>query len=124
MVHGEDGLDEITNTGKTSICELISGEIHEYSISPQELGLPSASPENIKGGTISENANMILNVLSNVSSPKRDIVVMNAAAVLLAGDAVNTMKEGITLAKSTINSGKAMAKLNQLIEFSKKLSRE
>jgi anthranilate synthase/phosphoribosyltransferase len=124
VVHGEDGLDEITNTGKTFVCELIDGEVHEYFFSPQDFGFPNASPENLKGGTPHENANMILNVLANVPSPRRDIVLMNAAAALLASDAVNTMKEGITLAKSAISSGKAMAKLNQLIELSKKLTRE
>jgi anthranilate synthase/phosphoribosyltransferase len=124
VVHGEDGLDEITNTDRTSICELNNGKILEYSISPQDFGFSTASPENLKGGTASENANIILNVMANVPSPRRDIVIMNAAAALLAGDAVNTISEGVTLAKSTISSGKAMVKLNQLIELSKRLTRE
>jgi anthranilate synthase/phosphoribosyltransferase len=124
VVHGEDGLDEITNAGNTSVCELKNGIISEYSISPKDFGFPQVSPDALTGGTASENANMILNVLANVPSPKRDIVVMNAAAALLAGNAVDTMKEGVTLAKSVISSGKAMTKLNQLIELSKKLSQE
>ena len=124
VVHGEDGLDEITNTGSSTICELRNGEIKRYSITPEDFGLSRASTDSLKGGTVAENANIILSVLSGVSGPRRDIVVMNAAAAILAGDMVDNMNEGVKLARSVIASGKGMAKLNQLIELSKRLTRE
>jgi len=122
IVHGEDGLDEITTTGKTSVCELKEGKISEYKISPEDFGLPLTTTDKLKGSTAVENANLILSVLAGVPGPQRDIVVLNAAAILLAGEKVTSLREGVALAKSVITGGKALGKLNQLIELSNKLS--
>jgi anthranilate phosphoribosyltransferase len=121
VVHGADGMDEITTTGSTAICELKDGNINKYEITPEDFGLAQATPDQLKGTTAVENANLVLSILAGVPGPQRDIVVLNTAALLLAGDKVSTLKEGVALANSTIKSGKALAKLNQLIELSKKV---
>ena len=122
VVHGEDGLDEITVTEKTQVCELKDSRIKSYSISPEDLGLSRASLDNLKGGSAEENANVLRSVLMGEKSPRRDVVLMNAAAVLLAGKKVGTLQQGISLAKEVIDSGYALTKLEQLIEFSQSIT--
>ena len=117
VVHGEDGLDEITVTGKTLICELKDGAIKSYTISPEDFGLSKASPDSLKGGTADENAALLRSILSGASGPQRDVVLMNAAAALVAGDRAPSLQQGIALAGEAIDSGRALAKLNQLIKF-------
>ena len=117
VVHGEDGLDEITVTGKTLVCELKDGAIKSYTISPEDFDLSKASLDSLKGGTADENAALLRSILSGSPGPQRDVVLMNAAAALVAGDKVETLKQGIALAGEAIDSGCALAKLNQLIEF-------
>ncbi len=122
VVHGEDGLDEITITGKTKVCELKGGRIKSYSISPEDFGLSQASLEDLKGGSADENAALLRRILAGVTGPQRDVVLMNAAAVLLAGGKVGTLQEGMSLAKEVIDNGHALMKLEQLIEFSQSLA--
>ena len=117
VVHGEDGLDEITVTGKTLVCELKDGAIKSYTISPEDFGLSKASPDSLKGGTADENAALLRSILSGASGPQRDVVLMNAAAALVAGDRAPSLQQGIALAGEAIDSGCALAKLTQLIEF-------
>jgi anthranilate phosphoribosyltransferase len=121
VVHGEDGLDEITVTGKTRVCELKDDNIANYPISPDDFGLPQASLDSLAGGTLEGNAVLLRRVLAGTPGPQRDVVLMNAAAALMAGDRVNTLQEGIALAEEVIDSGHALAKLEQLIEFSRSL---
>jgi anthranilate phosphoribosyltransferase len=118
VVHGEDGLDEITVTGKTHICELKDDEIENYSVSPEDVGLPKSSRDSLSGGTLDENAALLRGVLMGTPGPRQDVVLMNAAAAMLAGDRVNTLQEGVALAREVIDNGKALAKLEQLIEVS------
>jgi anthranilate phosphoribosyltransferase len=122
VVHGEDGLDEITVAGETHICELQGGNIVNYTISPEKIGLKRASSESLKGGSVKENAEMLRNILAGASGPQRDAVLMNTAAVLLAGDKVQTLHQGVELAQKTIDGGQALNKLEQLIELSQHLS--
>jgi len=122
VVHGEDGLDEITITAETRVCELKSGGIRSYSVSPEDLGLSRASLDSLKGGTLDDNAAMLRSILAGAPGPQRDAVLMNAAAVLLAGDRVETLQQGIDLAREVIDSNQAQAKLEQLIEFSQGLA--
>jgi len=122
VVHGEDGLDEITVAGKTHVCELKSNHIVKYEISPEKVGLTCASSESLKGGTARENAEQLRSILSGVSGPQRDAVLMNTSAVLLAGDKVETLQRGVELAQKTIDSGQALNKLEKLIELSQNLS--
>ena len=122
VVHGEDGLDEVTISGKTHFCELKGNRIENYTISPEDLGLPSAGSDSLKGGSAQENAELLRNILAGAPGPQRDVVLMNTAAVLLAGDKVETLREGVGLAQKTIDSGQALSKLEQLIELSQNLS--
>jgi len=122
VVHGEDGLDEITISGKTHICELKDNHIENYFISPEDLGLSRSDLYNLKCNNIEENVDTLRNILAGASGPRRDIVLMNTAAVLLAGDKVKTLLEGVSLAEKVIATGSALAKLEQLIEFSNSLN--
>lgn len=118
VVHGEDGLDEITITGNTFVSELKEGRINNYEISPEDVGLSRAKSESLKGGSAKENAEILDCILKGEKSARRDIVLINAAAALVAGDKVKALREGIALANDAIDSGRAMQKLAELIELS------
>ena len=121
VVHGEDGLDEITVTGKTQVCELKDNDITSYAINPEDFGLSRASLDSLRGGTAGENAALLRGILAGAPGPQRDAVLMNASAALLVGDRVGTLKEGVSLAGEVIDGGHALVKLEQLIEFSQSL---
>ncbi|MFC1921147.1 anthranilate phosphoribosyltransferase [Chloroflexota bacterium] len=118
VVHGEDGLDEITLTGKSRVCELKNGEINSYAINPGDFGLLKASQDDLKGGNAEENAAVLRDILSGIPGPKRDIVVLNAAAALVAGNKAESIEQGIKQAVESIDKGQAMDKLKRLVEFS------
>ncbi len=122
VVHGEDGLDEITVSGKTLVCELKGNRMESYEISPEDFGISRASTDSLKGGTSQENADLLRGIFTGSRGPQRDVVVMNAAAALLAGDMVETLQKGVELAKEVLDSGRAISKLDQLVEFSQKVS--
>jgi anthranilate phosphoribosyltransferase len=117
VVHGSDGLDEITITCETQITELNNGRLETYFISPEEFNLTRAAPSDIQGGDASQNSEIVVGVLSGERGPKRDIVLLNAAAALLAGSKVSDFKEGVSHAAESIDNGNALKKLHQLIEF-------
>ncbi|HET8676814.1 MAG TPA: anthranilate phosphoribosyltransferase [Blastocatellia bacterium] len=117
VVHGADGLDEISVTSESKITELREGGITTYAVRPEDFGIPRASLKDIQGGDAEENARIILEVLQGTPGPRRDIVLMNAAAALVASSKVEGFQEGIAAATESIESGKAMAKLQSLIEF-------
>jgi anthranilate phosphoribosyltransferase len=122
VVHGEDGIDEITICGNTAICELKDGALREYTISPEQFGFKRAAPGSLKGGDAQENASLLCDVLTGAAGAKRDAALLNAAAVLYAGDKAANLEEGIIMAKEAIDNGDAAAKLNQFIRFSRKLA--
>jgi anthranilate phosphoribosyltransferase len=122
VVHGEDGLDEITLTGKTQVCELKDGRTKSYSISPEDFGLPRADLGSLRGGTADENATLLRNILAGAPGHQRDVVLMNAAAALVVGDRSPSLQQGVALAREVIDGGHALAKLEQLIEFSQSLT--
>jgi anthranilate phosphoribosyltransferase len=122
VVHGEDGLDEITITGKTQVRELEGDRIRMYSISPEDFGFSRTSLADIKGSTPADNAAMVRRVLSGTTGPQRDVVLMNAAAAIVAGDKAKTLQEGATLAAEAIGSGRALDKLDRLIKVSQSLA--
>ncbi len=122
VVHGEDGLDEITISAETFVCELKDAYINSYSVRPEDFGITRASPDTLKGGSARENAELMRSVLSGATGPQRDVVLMNASAILMAGDKIKTLRQGVALAKEAIDSGRALAKLEQLIQFSQSLS--
>jgi anthranilate phosphoribosyltransferase len=117
VVHGLDGLDEITITGPTRIAEVREGNVHSYEITPEEFGMEPAPIESLRGGDAAENARMIRELLGGEKSPRRNIVLMNAAAALVAAGKVEHLKEGAALAAESIDSGKASQKLDALVRF-------
>jgi anthranilate phosphoribosyltransferase len=122
VVHGLNGMDEITLAGKSRVWELSDGEITEYDISPKDFGVAEASVETLGGGTSEENAAILRSVLAGEKSPRQDAVIMNAAAgIALRRDnkGVTALKEGVEIAIETIDSGRALEKLDKLITLSR-----
>ena len=122
VVHGDDGLDEITLTANTRVCEVTGGEIKNYEISPEGLGFSKTGMDSLKGGTAKENAALLKDILNGKQGPQRDIVLMNAAAALVAGKRTRTLREGVETAAESIDSGKAMEKLESLINLTSSFS--
>lgn len=114
VVHGNDGLDEITTTTTTTVCEINNGKIRKYTLAPEDLGIKRASLSDIVGGTPDENAKVILDILKGEKGHKRDIVLLNSAAALYVAKIVDSLEEGMTLAKDLIDSGKAYKKYEEL----------
>ncbi|HVF88753.1 MAG TPA: anthranilate phosphoribosyltransferase [Blastocatellia bacterium] len=117
VVHGADGLDEISITGESKVTELDRGQIASYTVRPEDFGLRRASLGEIRGGDARKNAGIILRVLEAEPGPCRDIVLLNAAAGLVASGKAGNMEEGVRAASHSIDSGKALAKLQSLIAF-------
>ncbi len=117
VIWGEDGLDEISISARTRITELKQGKIKTYYIKPEDFAMVRASLKEIRGGGREENADIIKDILEGERGPKRDIVLINAAACLVAARRAKSFKEGIALAEDSIDSGKAKEKLQSLISF-------
>jgi len=117
VVHGSDGLDEITTTDKTFISEYNGSEIISYDISPDELGFNCAKPHDLEGGDLHTNVHICEDILGGKGGPKRDIVLLNAAYALYVAEKVGNISEGLDLARETIDSGKALIKLEELKSF-------
>jgi anthranilate phosphoribosyltransferase len=122
VVHGNDGLDEITTTDKTFIAEFNGKEIITYDIIPEELGFPKASLHDLAGGGLEESVKIFNSVLDGERGPKRDIVILNSAYALYLSEFAKSVTEGIEIASESIDTGKARNKLEQLIEFSRRIS--
>ncbi len=118
VVHGSDGLDEITITGKTYVTELKNNQLQSYTIEPGDFGISRADKSSLIGGSAEENAKIALAILGGEKGPKRDIVLLNAAAAIVAGGKASDIKEGIKLAEESIDSGRAMQKLDLLRKLS------
>ena len=117
-VHGSDGLDEITTTGPTEIISLENGTISHAIITPEEIGLRVAQPEDLKGGDAAHNAIALRAVLEGEKTPYRDIAILNAAAALVVSGKAVSLQQGAALATESIDKGKALATLNRLIAVS------
>ncbi|HIP83135.1 MAG TPA: anthranilate phosphoribosyltransferase [Desulfocapsa sulfexigens] len=121
VVHGEGNLDELTVTGETKVSELNDGKVINYAINPESLGLKKASIEDLRGGKDSEeSADQMIKVLGGEKGPKRDMVLLNSGAALMASGLCADLKSGIAKAADTIDSGAALEKLEQLISFTNK----
>ena len=118
VVNGSDGLDEITLTGTTNVCELVNGQVKEYTLEPENFELTACKAKDISGGTPEENANIIKNILSGEQGPKSDIVLMNASAAICAGGIAENLKVAMHLARQSIDTGSAEKKLNDLRRLS------
>jgi anthranilate phosphoribosyltransferase len=117
VAHGSDGMDEISISGPSRISELHDGKITTYTISPEDFGMNKGTLGDIKGGDATQNARLILDVLNGSIGPRRDIVLLNAAAALTASEKATDMNEGLTMAADSIDSRKALQKLTHLIDF-------
>jgi anthranilate phosphoribosyltransferase len=124
VVHGDDGLDEISNTGPSHISEVHEGVVRSSTVRPEDFGLPRASLRDLRGGDREENAEIVRRVLAAEAGPRRDIVLMNAAAAIVVGGKAHDFKEGVALAAQSIDSGAAAAKLANLIALSQRLANE
>jgi anthranilate phosphoribosyltransferase len=118
VVHGGDGLDEITTTTTTRVAELRDGTVREFTVAPEDAGLPRAQPDDLKGGDPAHNAAALRMLLSGAAGPYRDIVVLNAAAALVVAGKAGDLREGATLAAGALDSGAARATLEALVKVS------
>lgn len=118
VVHGLDGLDEITITGVTRIAEAREGSVRSYEVEPEEFGMKRGTLQDIAGGDAKENAEIIRAVLSGENSSRRDVVLLNAAAALVAAGCADHIPQGIPIAAKSIDSGAARQKLEALVRFS------
>ncbi|SHK32400.1 anthranilate phosphoribosyltransferase [Paramaledivibacter caminithermalis] len=122
VVHGLDGLDEITITTKTKVSELKNNKISTYYIDPRDYGFELGLAEDLTGGYPKENAEIILNILKGEKSPRRDMVLLNAAAAIYIGGKASSFSDGIEKAKEAIDKGLALEKLSQFIKLSQELA--
>ncbi len=116
VVYGLEGLDEISLVGKTKVCEIRDGWVKNYEIDPRDYGFELCKKEDLVGGTPDENAQIIRDIFAGGKGPKRDTVVLNSAAALYIGKGDITLERAIEEVKDAIDSGKALAKLNQMIK--------
>ena len=118
VVHGNDGLDEITTTSETFVAEVNNGKVSTYTVSPEDFHINKSSPGDLLGGDTTENAAIFKSILSDETGPKRDIVLLNSAFAICAGGGADTPQEGFEVAEKSIDSGAAMDKYNALKELS------
>ena len=123
IVHGDGGLDEISLTGSTSVWELQGGEVKTWKLEAADTGLPQRSTEEIRSGTKEQNADTMRRLFQGEPGPIRDFVLVNSAGVLMVGDLVSNIKDGIALAAEVIDSGAALKKLEASAELSQRLGR-
>ncbi len=121
IVHGHGGLDEISLSGDTSVWEVRGGEVEEWTLHVEDTGLPETPIEAIRGGTKEENAATMRRVFQGEHGPVRDMVLLNSAGVLMVGDKAESIRKGVEMSVGIIDSGAALAKLDQMIEVTQRL---
>ena len=124
VVHGADGLDEISNTGESQISEVREGLVRTFTVRPEDFGIPRAAIADLRGGDREQNAQIIRALLEGEPGPRRDIVLMNAAAALVAGGRARDLKDGVGLAARSVDDGAARDKLQALVALSQTLAQE
>ena len=121
VVHGSDGMDEITITGPSTVWQLENGEVTEFEVTPGGLGVSVSSADSIQATSAEHSARIVRSVLAGESGPARDVVLLNAAAALVAADRSGSLAAGVELAARSIDSGDAQAKLDAVVELSQSL---
>jgi anthranilate phosphoribosyltransferase len=124
VVHGLNGMDEISLSGETMVGELRGGQIYEYTIHPSEFGLPVFDSNVLRVGSRTESVEFILRALSNEDGPVRDIVLLNAGAALYCAEVAESIKEGVQIARIAVSSGAAFAKLKDFVSATQKIASE
>ena len=122
VVHGADNLDEISNTGESRVSEVREGMVQTFTVRPEDFGMARASIADLRGGDREQNAQIIRALLDGEPGPRRDIVLMNAAAALVAGARARDLKEGVELAARSIDGGAARGKLERLVALTQELA--
>ncbi|MEX0590071.1 MAG: anthranilate phosphoribosyltransferase [Xanthobacteraceae bacterium] len=120
VVHGSDGLDEITTSGPTYVAELADGKVRTFEITPEEVGIKRSTAADLKGGDAEANAKALREVLAGKLGPFRDVALLNAAAALMVAGKVKALADGLKLAQKSIDSGEAKKRLDRLVEVSNK----
>jgi len=120
IVHGSDGLDEVTTTGKTFVSEVKAKSVKSYEIDPVKYGFSKAKKDELLGGDAQQNSKLAMDILEGKSGKKSDIVILNAGCAIYAADKAKSIKEGIEMARKSISSGSALLKLNKLKELTNK----
>ena len=118
VVHGSDGLDEITTAGPSSVASFANGEVRTFQIAPEDVGLAKVKPDDLRGGTAQENAASLIGVLRGGKGAYRDVAIFNAAAALVVAERAEDLQEGAALARKSIDSGEAEGRLERLIVVS------
>ncbi len=121
IVHGHGGLDEISLSGDTSVWEVRGGQVEEWTLHVEDTGLPETPIEAIRGGTKEENAATMRRIFQGEQGPVRDMVLLNSAGVLMVGDKAESIRQGVEMSAGIIDSGTALAKLDQMIEVTQLL---
>lgn len=121
VVHGSDGLDEISISGESKISEVRNGEVRTYYVTPEDFGIKRAPIRAIQGGDARQNAEIIRSILSSEGGARLDVVLLNAAAGLVVGGKAGSLRDGIELARESIRSGKALSCLEKLVALTQKL---
>lgn len=125
VVHGLDGVDEISLLGETKVAEVKNGRIEHYTIAPEDFGFKRCTLDEIRGGSAEANARIILDIFAGKDTgSKRDMLLLNAAATLVVADKVSSLAEGVALARETLESGRAMAKLEEIRNKTRELKGE
>lgn len=124
VVHGEDGLDELTLGGDTLVWEVRDGAIRHYRVSPSDAGLDTSPTAEVQGGDRAANARILREVCQGGSGPARDVVLLNAAAMLVVGDAADSLAEGVEAARTAIDNGAAIRCVDDLVSLSQRLAKE
>ena len=119
VVHGAFGIDELSPAGVNLVCEVVDGNVHRREIDPLELGVERCAPEDLRGGTPAENAVLIREVFSGANGGRRSAVLLNAAGAIAAAGHAADLREGLAIARETVDSGAALARLDELVEFSR-----
>jgi anthranilate phosphoribosyltransferase len=118
VVHGSDGLDEITTSGPTSVAALENGKVTTFEIKPEDVGLARARPEDLRGGDAEANASAVMDVLKGRKGPFRDVAILNAAAAIVVAGKAKDLKEGVAVATKSVDSAEAESRLDRLIAVS------
>ena len=122
IVHSDDGMDELSPGSDTNGWEVVDGAVRPYAVRPRELGLPYATPDDLRGGSPAENAATMRRILTGAPGPIRDAVLLNSAAALVAGNLAHTLAAGLELAAESIDNGSAAVKLDDLVDATQALA--
>ncbi len=119
VVHGADGIDELSPCGPNQVAEVVDGAVHERTVDPQELGVERCDPGELRGGSPAENAQAIRDVFAGAKGARREAIVLNAAGAIAAAGHADDLREGLKLARSAVDSGAVTERLDQLVAFSR-----